>query len=117
MDRLEVHLSPGYRRIMVFTGILTLGISALWMWLTARSWPRVLDGEGIVLRNGRRVRWEDLTEVRRVTAVDDLGRRVTGRLDLIFGKTRVPIVPHSLAEGEEVLAFLSRILGREVQPG
>ncbi|MFQ5400285.1 MAG: hypothetical protein ACE5E7_11890 [Anaerolineae bacterium] len=87
------------------------------MWLATMSWPRILDQDGITLRNGRRVRWEALTEVRPITVVDARGRRVTGRLELVFGKVKVKIVPQSLAEGQAVLQYVSQILGEDVFTG
>ena len=117
MERLEVHLSGSYRATLWLVGVFTLGIGALAMWLSARSWPGVLDQEGITLRSGKRVEWDQLTDVRRVTVVNDRGRRVTGRLELVFGKTKVKIVPQSLAEGHAVLEYVSQILGQEAVPG
>ncbi len=117
MERLEVHLSRSYKFTLWLVGIFTLGVGALGMWLSARSWPRVLDPEGITLRSGARVAWNQLTDVRRVTVVDELGRKVTGRLELVFGETKVKIVPQSLAEGQAVLDYLGQLLGEEVAPG
>ena len=117
MERLDVHLSRSYKSLLWLVGVFTLGIGALAMWLAARSWPRVIDQEGITLRSGRRLKWSELSEVRRVRAVDSYGRRVTGSLELIFGKAKAKIVPQSLAEGREVLAYLSRLLGEEIAPG
>ncbi len=114
---MEIHLSKSYKFILWLVGICTLGVGALLMWLSTRTWPGVIDQEGITLRNGKRVEWKQLSDVQRVTVVDSLGRRVTGRLELVFGKTKVKIVPQSLAEGQAALDYVSQILGGEVAPG
>ena len=117
MDRIEVHLSGAYKSLMWLLAFTSLGVGTLALWLSARSWPKVVDGEGITVRNGKRVRWSDLSDSRLVTVVDDRGRRVTGRLELIFGKTKVKVVPHSLAEGQEVMDFLRRVAGGPLATG
>jgi len=117
MEKLEVHLSRSYKFTLWLVGIFTLGIGALGMWLSARSWPKVLDQQGMTLRNGKRVEWNQLSDVKRVTVVNELGRRVTGRLELTFGKTKTKIVPQSLAEGQAALDYISQIVGEEVTPG
>ena len=100
---------------MVFVGIMTLGIATLIMWWTAwRQFPRLIDSEGITLRNGRRVFWTDLTGKQRITVVTRTGQRIAGGLDLYFGKTKVKIAPESFAQGYAVLDALSKILGEDV---
>ncbi|MHB0876686.1 MAG: hypothetical protein ACYC5O_11660 [Anaerolineae bacterium] len=117
MERIEVHLSGPYKSLMWLLAFTTLGVGTLALWLSARIWPKVMDAEGITLRNGKRVNWAEMTDSRLVTVVDDRGRRVTGRLELIFGKTKVKVVPHSLEEGAEVMAFISKIAGGPVTTG
>lgn len=113
----KVHYSGSYKVILWLVGFFTLGIGPLAMWLSTRSWPKELDGEGMTLRNGRRVRWDELTDIRRVTVVNNMGRRITGRLDLIFGKTKVQIVPQSLEEGPAIMSYLSGVVGQELASG
>jgi len=118
MGKLEVSLSGSYKFVMCLVGLCTFGLGAVVMWLSARSWPRVLDAEGITLRSGRRMAWDDLTDVRKVTVVDpNRGRRVTGRLDLVFGRKKARVVPQSLRQGPEVMAFLTDALGQQVSTG
>jgi hypothetical protein len=111
LERIEVHLSDPYKSLMWLLAFTSLGIGTLALWLTARSWPRVVDDEGMTLRSGKRVRWSEMTDTRLFTVVDDRGRRVTGRLELYFGKTKVKVVPHSIAEGPEVMAYIDRMAG------
>jgi hypothetical protein len=117
MEALDVELGPNFKFVTILVGVCTCGVGALAMWFTARSWPRQLTQEGITTRAGKTVRWADLDQQTRVTAVDHLGRRMAGRLDLSFGKTTVRIVPDSLVQGPQVMAFLSEVLGSEAETG
>lgn len=118
MRPLEVHLTSLYRTLMWLIGLITLGVGALGLWFTAQKWPRLLDDSGVTLRNGKHFAWSELTDIIRVTVVRNMGGgRVTGRLDLKFGKYRVPIVPQSLVEGAEVMEWLSTKLGQSLQTG
>ena len=76
------------------------------MYLTTRSWPKLVDDQGIVLRNGKRLNWGEFVNKREVEVVDQLGRHVTSRLELIFGKNKAKIVPQSLADGYKVLELI-----------
>jgi hypothetical protein len=42
---------------------------------------------------------------------------MTGRLELFFGRKKVSLAPRSFAEGAQLLPFLSRVLGEDVQVG
>ena len=117
MDRIEVHLSKSYTIILWIVGVFTLGVGALGMWFSARSWPKIVDSAGMILRNGKQVKWNEITNIEKVCVVDSLGRRVTGRLELTFGDTVVKVVPQSLAEGADLMAFISKMLGEEVRTG
>ncbi|MBI5723113.1 MAG: hypothetical protein HZA50_04080 [Planctomycetes bacterium] len=98
-------------------GLMTLGIGALGMWLSTKRWPRLLDQEGATLRNGKRLLWKDVTEIIPVTVVDPRGRRITGRLDIKFGKDKLKIVPQSLAEGQAVMDFIAAVLKTDLATG
>ena len=87
------------------------------MWLQLRSWPKRIDQSGITLRNGKQFMWNDLTDTRAVTVVGRYGARITGRLELVFGKKKVRIVPQSLQEGQGVIKYINEILGTQLQTG
>lgn len=117
MNTLTIEINPAFRMLLWILGIFTLGVGALGMWLQTRSWPRVMDDDGITLRNGTRVRWSECTKIVRVTAVTEHGGRISGRADLLFGKTRVRLVPQSLVQGQAVLDYASAHLGQAVISG
>lgn len=118
MVSMEVHLSRFYVGVMTFAGVMTCGVAALIMWwMASTQFPRLIDSEGVTLRNGERLLWRDLTQRKRITVVSRTGQRMAGGLDLYFGKKRVKIAPQSFAEGYAVLDALRQILGSDVDIG
>jgi len=115
--QLKVHYSGLFKGVLLLTAFFTLGIGTIAVWLTSWSWPRILDDEGMTLRSGKRLRWQDLSGMDRVTVVNPQGQRITGRLDLRFGKHKARIVPQSLREGAEVMAFIRKVAGDEAEVG
>ncbi len=115
---MNVHISGSYKMITWMIGFFTLGIGAIGMWWSTRCWPQHLDAQGMTLRNGKRVAWSELTDIKRVTVVNQHGGgRITGRLQLHFGKIVARIVPQSLAEGHAVIDYISQCIGQEVDAG
>ena len=114
---LHIEIHPGFKMVLWIVGIFTLGVGAIGMWWQTRSWPQTMDNDGIALRNGARVRWADCTGIERVTAVTETGSRISGRVDLKFGATRVRLVPQSVLQGPQMLQFASTKLGRDVVSG
>lgn len=115
---LNIEIHSGFKTIMWIVGVFTCGVGAVGLWWQTRSWPRVMDADGITLRNGTRVRWADCTRVIQVTAVDGQGGgRMSGRADLEFGRVRVRLVPQSVVQGEAMLEFASERLGQRVISG
>jgi len=117
MKKIEVHLAGWFIFLMIAGGLFSFGVATIAMWFSSRKWPAVVDEEGIIMRNKKRVYWKDLTSIQPVKVVSYSGRRITGRLDLMFGKTSVAIVPHSIKKGQEVMDFISDILGVDVKTG
>lgn len=114
---MDVHVNGFYKIVIVLAGIFTLGLGAVLMWLQLRSWPKHIDASGITLRNGKKFMWTELTDTRAVTVVGRYGVRITGRLELVFGKKKVRIVPQSLKEGQGVIKYINEILGTQLQTG
>lgn len=114
---MDIHVNGFYKVVMFFATVFTLGLGGIGMWLQMRIWPSRIDKEGIALRNGKHVTWGELTDTRAVTVVNPRGNRITGRLELVFGKTKVKIVPQSLKEGQSVIVYINEILGTELETG
>jgi hypothetical protein len=98
---MDVRLTQRYRFWMWLLLPLTLGVGTLAMFANAMRWPRQLDARGIVLRNGRLMRWSDIT---RLGVVEHHFEREVIELDVYFtnGVARVPV--RHLEDGEQVAA-------------
>jgi hypothetical protein len=82
-------------------GTFTLGVGALGLWFTWRTFPRLLDAEGVTTRAGRRYAWTELTLRTRV---------MEGNTDIVLGydlmaggQGVVRIAPKSITQGAEVI--------------
>lgn len=114
---MNVETSKSFKIMLVFISLFTFGVGGLALWLGARTWPTYIDSTGIKLRNGKQFTWGELTKVIPVTVVDGRGRRMTGRLDLEFGKIKARIVPQSLKNGHQVMAEISKYVGQDLYTG
>jgi hypothetical protein len=111
---LRVHLAGGFVAYLVIMGLLSCGFSALilWFFVVAR-WPKLLDAEGATLWSGRRVLWKNFTRHRHAI-VRRYGATMGGRIELYFGSEKMIVVPTSLANAREALAFVARATGRDL---
>jgi hypothetical protein len=106
MERVDVRLSGWWWVAIVVGGALTLG--ALWLAgpFIIRRWPRVLDDEGVTLRNGRRYAWSHLTDAQRTPR--------HGQYILYFRGEVVTVIPRSLAPRAELEKFVVAQLNRHL---
>ena len=102
----DVHLGYPYLTFLAVMGVMTFGLILPPFWIQTRRYPRRLDPDGMTLRNGRRVRWGDVTGVTQF--VKRLGGvSVNKSWELCAGEVKVLILPNALAEGEGVKEFLA----------
>ena len=114
MERLALQLKAGFIVLLVVLGVMSCGLTPLIIWLVSiKDYPRMLDAEGVTLRNGNRVSWRELTQRKKVVVQRGSLRYVSG-IVLHFGKTTVKIAPRVLADGNRVLPYISRILGEDL---
>lgn len=107
----DVHLSLPFLAFTFAIGIVTLGVTAIPFWVMSRRFPRRVDREGLTLRNGTLIRWQDVSSVTK--GVKTMGGTPIGvwyDLETVSGK--VPIIVNNLANGRAVLNFCSRQLGQ-----
>jgi hypothetical protein len=97
----------------VVLGVFTLGVAPLAIKMKERSWPRLVDEQGLVTRSGSRIAWEEFT--RAVKVVTNVQGTVTERYDLTSPKGVVSIVPHRLQDGMEVLEYAWERLPEEAK--
>ena len=102
---MDVRLAREYRSWMVALLPLTLGLGTLVLWVRASRWPRRLERDGVRLRNGRFVRWKEITRIGVTKREFD---EETVNLDLYFadGSARVPV--RHLQDGERIAAAVRR---------
>src|SRR5262245_23849392 len=116
MERVELHLSKILKGALIISGIMSLGMMPVAYWLLGvpRRSPREMDSEGVTLRNGERHLWSDVTDVDVYRKRVGLMYSFISAVVLRFGKKRVAFAPHHLAEGRQIVPFLSRVLGKDV---
>jgi hypothetical protein len=96
-DAMDVRLGWGFWTINILLGPLTLGILPIAMVLQARSWPRRLEDQHLILRNGLRIPWSECTNV---------VKQPMGRYEVVFGGTTVQVPTISLAGGKKVAQWI-----------
>ncbi|WP_425400037.1 hypothetical protein [Aeoliella sp.] len=95
---IQVVLKPSFKVTAAFLTVASLGGFYFAVWLpTERNYPRVIDGEGMTLRDGTRLSWDALTGVQ---------SRPAEVLWLHFGKLRAVIAPTSIDPDDQVLALV-----------
>jgi hypothetical protein len=82
-------------------GLFSAGLIPLVLHFSRRQWPRVVDGEGLTLRDGTRIPWRACTHV----------AKAQGRTDLVFGGTTVWFPAWQIRDGKQILAEIRDHLG------
>jgi hypothetical protein len=114
MPRLDLHLTTTLKVLMVLLGFASCGFTPLVMWLVSvRHYPSAFDAEGLTQRSGQKLPWKSVTGVKKLVVRHGSTKSVVG-VSLSFGNTRVKIAPRVLAEGNQVLPYLSRVLGQDL---
>jgi hypothetical protein len=115
MDRLELHLKGWFVLLMIALGFMSCGLTPLIIWfVSVKDYPKALDAEGVMLRNGQHVPWKNLTERRKLILRTKAGRQVVTGVGLVFGKIHVKLAPRVLVEGSQIFPYLKRILGEDL---
>ncbi len=112
---MEVKLNRFYKVIMVFSTVFTLGIGGIIMWLQTRSWPKLIDEQGITTRGGKRFMWDQVKNIYPVIVRNHRGNRIGGRVEIEFEKKKIRVVPQSLENGWGVVDYISQITGVDVK--
>jgi hypothetical protein len=96
-EAMDVRLGFGFWALNILLGPLTLGILPLAMAMQVRNWPKRLEDDHLVLRNGTRIPWSECTNV---------VKQPMGRYEVIFGGTTVNVPTISLAGGKKVAQWI-----------
>jgi len=97
----EIKFKATYFVVIGLLSPLTLFILPFVLPFEWRKWPRLLDGDGLTLRNGTRIPWSACTNV--VTWPN--------RTELVFGATTVPLYTRWFVGGEEIRQWVRQRLG------
>ena len=117
-ETLQIHIAWWYWVAMLVCLVVTLGVGTIIMWWTARyRYPWIIDADGIVKRNGKRLFWKDLSGGQKVRVENHSGNRISGSVDLHFGNEIVKINPYVFTEGFRVMEFIRKISGKNLAIG
>ncbi len=99
----EVRPSTLFKGTMVLGGLMSCGVVAVVMLPILRKMPRVMDAEGLTLRNGQRFTWKELRPRRRVDAAKpDV---VLGYDLLAEDGTQIRLAEGAFADGAAVVEY------------
>jgi len=100
--------------LMVFLGVLTLGVGPLLVWMQQRNWPRRVDEGGITTRSGKHVPWQSFTHMTYSRTRIQAGYEVE-RYDLYGPKIHVIVPTERLVDGPQVVETIFRYLPERVK--
>jgi hypothetical protein len=105
--------------VLITSFCLACGLGLIIHFCNNRTFPKVLDDEGITTRSGKKYLWSNLVdwERHRLVLNSSFGPRITGNVTLIFTGGEVRIGSFPIANLNEVQAFLSRKFSQDVRPG
>jgi hypothetical protein len=90
---------------------LTLGVGTYLLWRTSQRWPRELSEQGMLLRDGSFVRWQDL---RRILVVERRFDDTVLRIELFFRGGQL-VLPVANFENGQDAAYMIRAAYREAK--
>jgi hypothetical protein len=104
---MEVKVIPLGGCMQVFLGVMTLGVAPLAIYLQMRSWPSLVDEQGLVTRGGKRIAWQEFTKITRVRTQVSSGGSGVEHFELKYAKGKVDVVVYRLVDGQQVLDYVS----------
>jgi hypothetical protein len=111
---LAVMVLPRLREAGGVIGPILLGCAGLvaavpvFLALQRRRWIRRFDGEGIVLRGGRRLAWSSLRSIHRRMGMRH-GERCLSHYELIFEEGKTYVFPARVLNAGQVSALVERL--------
>lgn len=94
--------------LMLFLGVLSLGVAPLVIWWQQRSWPARVDETGLTTRAGKFIPWHAFTRV--VHVATQLGSGATAtrveRLELHSPSGKVLVPTERLLNSEQVIGYI-----------
>lgn len=90
--------------IMVVFGLMTLGVFPLAIWWSTRRWPVWVDDQGLKLKSGAQIGWQQITRV--VKIISDVDGTIATRYELNSALGVIRVVPDRLHGGQEILGYI-----------
>lgn len=110
---MDVEIKPLSGCMVVTLGILTLGLFPVFNWFNTRSWPKLLDEQGLVTRKGTRIPWDQVTKFRKV--VTSMRGATTEHYEMFSPQGKVVVVDYRLVNGGEVLDYIWEHISEEAK--
>ena len=107
-----VRLSWIYVGGLVVVSLLTCGVGGVigWWWIRSHV-PWFIDEEGISFRDGRRFLLKDLSKGKQIDVIGEESKeRLSGMLDLHFGKQVVRLDPLAIDDPVGAIDFVKSVL-------
>ncbi|MEQ9321410.1 MAG: hypothetical protein RIF41_19760 [Polyangiaceae bacterium] len=106
MQGTEVELAPTFWVVAIIGGVFTFGLLVPFLWWYAQRYPKVIDPEGVTLRDGRRFSWTELESVNRVSVRQSGIQTVTDALHLQFPGLLIGYNPALFVNGRQHHALM-----------
>ncbi len=95
----------------VLLAVLTLGVFPLAYFIQTRSWPKLVDEEGLVTKGGKRIAWNEFTKITKVvTRVTRGSSSSVEHYELRSPKGKVIVAVYRLVDGQQVFDYITRHL-------
>jgi len=102
MDAYRIRPGWLFWLICALTAPITIGVAPIALLLLIPKWPRAVDKDGFLMRNGQRIPWSERTNVMKFPF---------GRYEFIFGGTTVQFPTRYIADGKKIHAAICKHIG------
>jgi hypothetical protein len=113
---MEIKIKPLSGCMAVFLAVFTLGVAPLAIWISERSWPKLVDEQGLVTRGGKRIPWGEFTRITRVlTRVTRGSSSTVEHYELRASGSKVIVAVYRLENGQQVFDYIWQHLPEQVR--
>ena len=103
---MEIKPKPVSGCLQIVLGVFTLGIAPLAIWISQRMWPKSVDEQALTTRAGKRIAWNEFTNIKKV--ITRVGRTAftTEHYELRGSQGKVIVAPYRLENGSQVFDYI-----------
>jgi hypothetical protein len=114
---MEVKKIPLSGCMQIILAVFSLGIGPLMISMQERSWPQLVDEQGLVTRGGKRIAWNEFTKATKVITRIGSSDGTTVHYELRYPQGKVIVMVHRLQNGQQVADYiLNRLPESAFQP-